>query len=287
MFQGKERGFTLIELSIVLVIIGLIVGGILTGRDLIKAAEVRAQITQIEKYNTAANTFRGKYGYLPGDIPSAPAAQFGFASRGAFAGEGDGNGVIEGNSGNCSGCNNAYYFPGESSMFWVDLSAARLIDGGFSVATATTDTAQYTYPISAWLPAAKLSGGMYIHVSNIGGINKFFIASISIAADNFYNGFPMLVSQAYAIDKKIDDGLPGSGTVRAEVISPYVQWAGEAYNAIVDDGTNGPYPYGVPADAYSCFDNSNNPSTPFHYSIAVSNGANPNCALSFKMQAGD
>lgn len=45
----NQSGFTLIELSIVLVIIGLIVGGVLVGRDLIKAAEVRAQVSQIEK----------------------------------------------------------------------------------------------------------------------------------------------------------------------------------------------------------------------------------------------
>jgi prepilin-type N-terminal cleavage/methylation domain-containing protein len=63
-----RAGFTLIELSIVLVIIGLVVGGVLVGRDLICAAELRAQISQIEKYNTAVNTFYGKYGGLPGPL---------------------------------------------------------------------------------------------------------------------------------------------------------------------------------------------------------------------------
>ena len=92
-----ERGFTLIELSIVLVIIGLIVGGVLVGQDLIRAAAVRAQVSQIEKYNTAVNTFRDKYGALPGDIQDPAASSFGFTPRGQLAGEGDGNGVIEGN----------------------------------------------------------------------------------------------------------------------------------------------------------------------------------------------
>lgn len=57
--------FTLFELSIALVIIGLIVCGVLVGQGLIRAPGVRAAITQIEKYNTAVNTFVGKYGYLP------------------------------------------------------------------------------------------------------------------------------------------------------------------------------------------------------------------------------
>jgi len=61
----EHSGFTLIELSIVLVIIGLIVGGVLVGRDLISAASVRAQITQIEKYQQAVNAFRDKYGGVP------------------------------------------------------------------------------------------------------------------------------------------------------------------------------------------------------------------------------
>src|ERR1700756_2788750 len=94
-----KSGFTLIEMSIVLVIIGLIIGGILTGQDLINAAAIRAQISQIEKYNTAVNTFYGKYGYLPGDIPDPQASSFGFSPRGTLTGQGDGNGIIEGNTG--------------------------------------------------------------------------------------------------------------------------------------------------------------------------------------------
>lgn len=92
----NKIGFTLIEMSIVLVIIGLIIGGILTGQDLINAASIRAQTSQIEKYQTAVHTFQNKYGYLPGDIPNPYASNFGFQTRGTIEGEGDGNGIIEG-----------------------------------------------------------------------------------------------------------------------------------------------------------------------------------------------
>ena len=73
-------GFTLIEMAIVLVVIGLLAGAVLVGQSLIGAAAVRAQITQIEKYNTAANTFYSKYDALPGDIPAALVTQLGFTA---------------------------------------------------------------------------------------------------------------------------------------------------------------------------------------------------------------
>src|SRR5437879_2899141 len=105
--RKSEQGFTLIELSIVLVIIGLIVGGVLVGQDLIKAAEIRATVAQIEKYNTAVNTFRNKYTGIPGDLLYATASSFGIDDIGgtgapcATAGAancGDGNGLIDGAS---------------------------------------------------------------------------------------------------------------------------------------------------------------------------------------------
>lgn len=66
-----KLGFTLIEMSIVLVVIGLIIGGILTGEDLIRSAKAQTVITEREQYETAAMTFRNKYGWMPGDFPNA------------------------------------------------------------------------------------------------------------------------------------------------------------------------------------------------------------------------
>src|SRR5579872_6907625 len=78
--MNKESGFTLVELSIVLVIIGLIISSVLVGQDLIRSAELRATVTQLEGYNAAVGTFRGKYNGLPGDV--AGAVNYGFASNG-------------------------------------------------------------------------------------------------------------------------------------------------------------------------------------------------------------
>ena len=65
------KGFTLVELSIVLVITGLIAGGVLGGSELINQARIRATITEIQKWDTSLNTFYMKYGYWPGDFCEA------------------------------------------------------------------------------------------------------------------------------------------------------------------------------------------------------------------------
>jgi prepilin-type N-terminal cleavage/methylation domain-containing protein len=81
--SARSHGFTLIELSVVLVIIGLVVGSILVGRELIKAAELRGDIGAVEKLDAAVTVFRLKYNCLPGDCPHA--TQF-------FEGADNGNG---------------------------------------------------------------------------------------------------------------------------------------------------------------------------------------------------
>ena len=66
-----KKAFSLVELSIVLVILGLLVGGILTGQSLIRAAELRSVTTEFSQYQTAVMTFRDKYFAIPGDMKNA------------------------------------------------------------------------------------------------------------------------------------------------------------------------------------------------------------------------
>ncbi len=89
----SARGFTLIELSIVLVIIGLIVGGVLVWQELIRAAEVRAMISDKDKVSTAIFTFKDKYSYLPSDLPNATTMLT--TNTGYSIENGNGDGTIE------------------------------------------------------------------------------------------------------------------------------------------------------------------------------------------------
>jgi len=283
------QGFTLIELSIVLVIIGLIVGGVLVGQDLIKAAQIRAQISQIEKFNTAVNTFYGKYGALPGDIQPALVTQFGFTAspnRSGTVGDGDGNGELDG--GNGSGGVYAWGQEGETLYFWEDLSAnSNLIEGTFNSAGGPGgigDGCATSAGCSTDYPPAKIGNGAFVYVYSGYAANccsppytgfgpNFFGLSVVTTTGNVGTSAPALtVAQAYAIDKKIDDGLPTTGSVLA-------QYPATTRFDAPDWSING-----ASAGATTCYDTSSGTAA---YSIGYKNGSLVNCGISFKIQGGD
>lgn len=111
------QGFTLVELSVVLVIIGLVLGAIFVGRDLIRHYELRRVVTDLQAYITAVNTFRIEYNCQPGDCPTATTL---FPSAKNIY-DGNGNGVIEYDSG----------IPMEGISIWQHLSEAGLIAGNY------------------------------------------------------------------------------------------------------------------------------------------------------------
>lgn len=65
-----KQGFTLVELSIVLVIIGLLIGGILVAQSLIDSTKIHKLLSRIEQYQIATDLFKERYNYLPGDMPN-------------------------------------------------------------------------------------------------------------------------------------------------------------------------------------------------------------------------
>ena len=89
-----KAAFTLVEIAILLVIIGLIVGGIMVGADLIRVAPIRKQIRQMEDVETQINAFQVKYGCLPGDCPFVTTYFSTPDVNGYTIANGDGNGMI-------------------------------------------------------------------------------------------------------------------------------------------------------------------------------------------------
>jgi prepilin-type N-terminal cleavage/methylation domain-containing protein len=298
--RSGNGGFTLIEMSIVLVVIGLIVGGVLVGQDLIRAAYVRAQISQIEKYNTAVNTFYGKYQALPGDMNYTTAAEFGFQLtgysggsqyRGEYGGDGDGNGILQGynwaaHASSCGWCVGA----GELVVFWDDISYANgmkinLIEGSFPPPQGRVDGNPDFYVVATafglYYPAAKIGGGNYVYVYSYNNINYFGVSVVSAIANwGITSTLGLSVNQAYNLDKKVDDGLPQSGHVIAQYVANSYAWSGPD-NGPTDTTTP------TPPSPSSCYDDGGVTGTMRKYSVSENGGNSGLCALSFQMQGGD
>lgn len=284
-YNQNSNGFTLVELAIVLVIIGLIVGSVLVGSDMISAARVRAQISQLEKYAIATRVFQDKYGGLPGDIRNA--TTFGFVARGTMPGQGDGNGLIKGNYSGAAWDLGYIINGGEPLLFWRDLSAAGLIDATLNTATATAVLSNITNAstpnVNSFFPVAKSEGEVYMWsggwqewvTGDTDGVNYFGIAEIQ-GLGVFYAGSAttkpsLTIYQAFNLDTKMDDGFPQTGRVLAMSGGDYL-WANNGY-----DGP--PTTAAFAGSSTSCFDNDNTAGKKQHYSLTQSNGRN--CLLSF------
>ena len=277
----KQKGFTLIELSIVLVIIGLIVGGILVGQDLIRAAEIRATVGQIEKYNSAVNTFLGKYNAIPGDLTSDSALAFGFTTRVGTTGRGDGNGLIQGINGTIY----SQTFTQEGGMLWNDISVANLIDGNYTFTIANRDAA--TVPVvpglsmPSVLPAARLGRGNYVAAGSVGSINYWTLAGINgiTAATGVYSLSTNLTPiESYNMDIKMDDGLPSTGVVQAHALT------GAASTTPLTDAARWSTATPGSAVAGDCVTTGANGNDPINtYNRGVTTGGNsPGCILRFR-----
>ena len=261
--SNTKSGFTLVELAIVLVIIGLIIGGVLVGQDLIRAATIRSVVTDVEKINAAATTFRSKYNGIPGDLINTRAVDFGMnatgltdANRNGSAGIGDGNGIVEACAANTNG------FGCETGLFWTDLSNAALLPYRLNAYTSTlAAVAVGTMPL--YIPKTKLRDTALISVFNNSGRNYLAIGASSNAAIGSA-GVAGLITyasgsasaavtplEARNIDEKVDDGGALTGTVVAiangtDPTVLYTAVAAGANRCVLTGGS-----YMVSTDAYA------------------------------------
>jgi len=246
-----QRGFTLVEISIVILIIGLLSAGILVGRDLIEAALVRAQIAQLEQFSTAVNTFRLKYGGYPGDLTADKASAFGMSPRIGSSRHGDGNELLQ----SCVSANRSTYnFGCETALFWNDLSFAQLIGQNFSLDVDDYGgTSGITVPQGQqqkYFPNAKIGDSNYIAVYSddkrgespiitVDCPSAFCFAIDAIKATTVFGQFDvrqgaLSARQAYSIDQKMDDGVPLRGRVQSSSIA-----TGVGYLSLIG-GVDGP-----------------------------------------------
>jgi prepilin-type N-terminal cleavage/methylation domain-containing protein len=253
-----KKGFTLVELAIVVIIIGLLVAGTLAGQELIRQAQTKSMLNQIKSYNQAAVIFRTKYGHLPGDLPNA--SDFGInlnsnreentadtlsdATNSTHLGNGDGDGrLVDGWGGNS-------FYGSEMANFWLHLSNSGFIKELFY---ADKSLAQYMgsgsigvgYPPLKYnentgillMPATDYEQGASSGNYFIVGVQEFYgpeMADGTSMQKAFSGGgdfTPATLNSrmAFILDSKLDDGLANSGSIQpiasiSQTSSGYTIW---------------------------------------------------------------
>jgi prepilin-type N-terminal cleavage/methylation domain-containing protein len=127
-FKSQQSGFTLIEIAIVLVIIGLLLGGVLKGQEMIENSRIKSVVADMRGVSAAYNSYVDRFRALPGDETAATMGARGWTG----AAGGNGNGVLAIN------LNQTFNNGGEQAAFWRALRASGFAVGDPNAATNAT-----------------------------------------------------------------------------------------------------------------------------------------------------
>ncbi len=190
--KSQQSGFTLVEIAIVLVIIGLLLGGVLKGQELINSAKVKAFANDFRNIQAALYGYQDRYKSIPGDHASVATAVTGATA--APAGATRGNAQI-------NGAWDSVAATDESCLVWQHLRLANFFPG-----TTTVDCAAG----SQYLPTNADGGRIGISSTTqiTGMTGTYFICSTGIIG-----------KFAKQLDTQLDDGVGSTGTVRSALVS--------------------------------------------------------------------
>ncbi|MBF0381348.1 MAG: prepilin-type N-terminal cleavage/methylation domain-containing protein [Magnetococcales bacterium] len=235
-----EDGFTLIEIAIVVVIIGLLLGGVLKGQEMIRSARSHNVITQSNGLKAAMLGFSDRYRALPGDYSRAsiniPDITANVVANGTITTqneEGDGDSFIGGSVVNGANARTGT-LNRELALVWLHLGNAGYITGGFTGVGDNLDEINWTCPSDVCMTNAY-SGPMFIIFDDEqSGMNA---TSDTAATHQIFSGQAIPVAVIADIDSKTDDGVPGNGNFR--VSDRFVAACAQAVNGAnaTTDGT--------------------------------------------------
>lgn len=208
--RNDKNGFTLVELSIVIVIIGLLIGGLLVGQSLIESAQINSQVKQIQQYDIALKNFYGKFKGIPGDSTKVTITGACYTA--------DGNGVMR----DFIGVVPINWIYSESMCYFPILFTYKFLNVDY--VTPAHDFVTYRVGKNQPHPLIKINDDKtraITALTNRGGDVFYFLGTRQVAQ----HGNPQISTtspngvvspaQALALDQKMDDGLPLTGNVAA------------------------------------------------------------------------
>jgi prepilin-type N-terminal cleavage/methylation domain-containing protein len=193
----RQRGFTLVEIAIVLVIIGLLLGGILKGQEMINQAKIKNAIADFSGVSAAYHGYQDRYRRIPGDDNQARTRWTDLSST-PLVDDGDGDGVVR-------GAYNATTGNTESRNFWLHLRKAGFVSGSGKDAPFNALTGILGVQTGDAAPSPG-PGPVLGGASGAGGFSGLIICSANL---------PDKI--AVALDTQMDDGNRINGSVRGQL----------------------------------------------------------------------
>jgi len=199
----NQRGFTLIELAIVLVIIGLLLGGVLKGQELINSARVKNMASDFRNVQVYIYGYQDRFRAIPGDDAAVRAHVGAVAVEPPIAADGDG--VI-------NGAWNTAANGDESCIFWQHVRLANLAPGPTAAAGVDCANANSTY-------VPRNAAGGRFGVQSVGAVGNFItIVDAAPMTGNYVAcSEGILGALALQLDRMLDDGETSTGSVRANI----------------------------------------------------------------------
>lgn len=227
----QEAGFTLVELSIVMIIIGLLVGGVLKGYEMVQMAEETSMVKQVESYRAATVLFRDTYASLPGDLRSAT-SRVKNCNAATFCQNGNSDGKVgpleDDNSENM--ISNS-----ENNQYWKHMALNDYITGVDPQANPAVS------PQWGGVNPASLGGGLqilYVANTNDGTYGHYMRLQRSITGPiqtGVQGAHAISPVRANRIDRKYDDGSIATGFITSEFAGSRCKQAGRYTTALTDN----------------------------------------------------
>jgi len=237
MSQKHKNGFSLIELSISIIIIGLLVAGISSGSKLIAQAEMRNIIAEFQDMGLKFNTFKTTYGAIPGDFQGAQVVFTGCAETQSNC-DGNGNGYIDATN----------TVTDETAKALIHMMLSELVSKQVPFPLADLhDGAIFDYALDSPINGAKFFFGGGLFYNNLAGAdsyNSYFPNSIAVYLGRYDGTAATYVAAAlppltvFQIDQKMDDGSYSSSNAAGAVTG--LLRAGTGYGVVggCNTGTN-------------------------------------------------
>lgn len=212
----RFAAYSLLELSIVIVALGFLVGAVVAGQSVMRGSRLQYVVSQYQNFRVANRTFYDKYKYLAGDFPTATDIWGAANASTTVCGFTTATGTLTCNGNGDGALTVVGPQAPEQIIYWRHLSNEGLIDGSYTAPGMTGNSGAFVccQVTEQNSPAGRIDGSLWMpNVDEANGI--YFNFQFGGKTATTPTGAVFTPSELWSLDTKLDDGMPNTGKVVA------------------------------------------------------------------------